>query len=127
VAEAGDAQVHKAPQVVCPTCGTSYEEFIKDSRFGCSDCYSVFDLLISDNIKQLQGSDTHKGKKPQKFRRIQPAAVNHPVTEPEKLEPDEKIRLLEARLQDALSREDYETAAKCRDEIREIREGSASV
>ena len=31
--------------VVCPTCKTTYEEFVKDSRFGCPDCYSVFDPL----------------------------------------------------------------------------------
>lgn len=51
-------------QVVCPTCGTTYGEFVKNSCFGCADCYSVFDVLIHDNIKQLQGSECHKGKKP---------------------------------------------------------------
>lgn len=55
-------------QVACPTCGLSYEDFVKNSRFGCPDCYGVFDLLISDNIKQLQGSDAHKGKHPKYHR-----------------------------------------------------------
>ena len=43
-------------QITCPTCGTSYEEFVNNSCFGCGDCYTIFDLLIQDNIKQLQGS-----------------------------------------------------------------------
>ena len=63
----------KFQQVVCPTCGMTYEKFVENSCFGCADCYSVFDLLIRDNIKQLQGSDCHKGKHP----KIRPAGEVH--------------------------------------------------
>ena len=62
----------KFQQVVCPTCGMTYEKFVENSCFGCADCYSVFDLLIRDNIKQLQGSDCHKGKHPKSIRRKTP-------------------------------------------------------
>lgn len=51
----------------------TYEKFVENSCFGCADCYSVFDLLIRDNIKQLQGSDCHKGKHP----KIRPAGEVH--------------------------------------------------
>ena len=34
---------------------------MENSRFGCPDCYGVFDLLINDKMKQLQGSENHKG------------------------------------------------------------------
>ncbi len=37
--------------------------------------------------------------------------------------PAEQIRILEAKLQEALKREEYETAAQCRDRIRELKEG----
>ncbi|MEI3176472.1 MAG: hypothetical protein V8S96_08535 [Lachnospiraceae bacterium] len=47
-------------QVVCPTCHTAYSDFVKNSRFGCPDCYGVFDLLMSENIKRIQGSVNHK-------------------------------------------------------------------
>ena len=60
---AGSPKEEKYAHVVWPPCGTSYEDFVKNSRFGCPDCYEVFDLLISDKIKQLQGSDSHRGKK----------------------------------------------------------------
>ena len=54
----------RAPKedVVCPTCGTTYEEFVKNSRFGCADCYHVFDPLLGEKIKKLQENSSHTGK-----------------------------------------------------------------
>ncbi len=108
----------KAHQVICPACRTSYEEFIKNSRFGCPECYGVFDLLIGENIRQLQGSDTHKGKHPRYH--YQEDGEQFSV---ETLSGQEQIRILNARLQEAIVREEYETAAQCRDKIRELKEG----
>lgn len=126
----------KAHQIVCPTCGTSYDEFIKNSRFGCSDCYSIFDLLISDNIKQLQGSESHNGKKPRYHYNADVQTENGASSDQEmetsrdprmpKMRADgpaEQIRILEARLKEALKREEYEIAAQCRDKIKELKEG----
>lgn len=113
--------------VVCPTCGTTYEEFVKDSCFGCPDCYSVFDPLISDNIRHLQGSEKHVGKHPAGFTSEKDAEGG--VSQNEKdsavipeLSKEEKIRLMETRLKDAVRREEYEEAAKLRDEIRALKE-----
>ncbi len=134
VAGAGGQEEQAAPQIVCPTCKTSYGEFIKNSRFGCQDCYGVFDLLISDNIKQLQGSDTHKGKRFVGHKKIRPvAALVHGqdtsagAGDDAQAELEEQIRILDARRQEAVRHEDYETAALCRDEIRKLKEGSASI
>ena len=44
-----------------------------------------------------------------------------PVNIPE-LSKEEKIRLMETRLKDAVRREEYEEAAKLRDEIRALKE-----
>ena len=66
-------------KVVCPTCGTSFDDFVENSRFGCPDCYGVFDLFISDKMKQLQGSGNHKGKHPKfrsTFEKEHPAQAN---------------------------------------------------
>lgn len=116
-------------QIVCPTCGTSYDEFVKDSRFGCPDCYSVFDLLMSDNIKQLQGSEKHRGKQP-KNRQSRMAELTGEMpdilagkADPEVNDPAEKIRVLEAKLKEAVRREEYESAAQYRDQIRALKEG----
>ena len=49
------------------------------------------------------------------------ALLQLPVNIPE-LSKEEKIRLMEARLKDAVRREEYEEAAKLRDEIRALKE-----
>ena len=126
--------------VVCPTCGTSFEDFVENSRFGCADCYGVFDLFIKDKMKQLQGSESHKGKHP-KFRST--FEKEHPDVSqakgedgqeapdiPEAKQPgdgtrsaavNKQIRELESRLKDAIEQEEYELAAQCRDQIRELK------
>ncbi len=115
----------KYAQVVCPTCGTSYGDFVKDSRFGCPDCYEVFDLLISDKIKQLQGSDCHKGKIPKnRTAEAGKSAGKEDEAPGEDSSLEEQIARLYACQQAAVRREDYEEAARCRDEIRRLRTGS---
>lgn len=118
----------KYQQIVCPTCGMTYEEFVKNSCFGCADCYGVFDVLIHDHIKQLQGSDCHKGKRPA-YQGAGADAAKETVFEKDGAPQDEvpvqeKIRSLERRLKDALRTEEYETAAWCRDQIRALKEGA---
>ncbi|MGL5434391.1 MAG: UvrB/UvrC motif-containing protein [Lachnospiraceae bacterium] len=124
----------KRNQVICPTCKTSYEDFVKNSCFGCPDCYGVFDLLICDNIRQLQGSDRHTGKHPRYHLEPEPviddeaeeSIAQAPAAEvfgTMDLDVKEQIRILQAKLQEALDREEYESAAVCRDKIRALKEG----
>lgn len=114
-------------QIVCPTCGSSYEEFVKDSCFGCGDCYSVFDVFINDNIKQLQGSDRHKGKKPiYQVDQLPKDMMKEDLLKEDGQKQDtaeEKIRTWDMKLKQALKQEEYEIAAQCRDKIKELREG----
>lgn len=117
----GSARQQRAEEVVCPTCGTTYEEFIKNSRFGCADCYHVFDLLIGERIKKLQDNACHTGKQP-KIRAGR--AMEAEVTRSGELNftREEQVRQLERRLKAALETEDYEQAAVCRDQIRALKE-----
>ena len=123
---AGNPREENYSQVVCPTCGTSYEEFVKTSRFGCPDCYEVFDLLISDKIKQLQGSDCHRGKKAKNAQtpEAEETAQSISVEEDRTASVEEQIARLYACQQAAVKREDYDEAARCRDEIRKLKMGS---
>ena len=110
-----DGQKVYTPEVIVDD-----QEFADSSRFGCQDCYSVFDLLMSDNIKKLQGGDAHVGKRP-KYQKMQPAtAVLEKDEEPSKRSVKEQIELLKAKLSTAVADEEYEQAAKYRDEIREL-------
>ncbi|MCI9147578.1 MAG: excinuclease ABC subunit B [Hungatella sp.] len=115
-------------QVTCPTCSMSYEEFVNNSCFGCADCYSIFDPLIHDNIKQLQGSDSHKGKRPlyQDFpeeSRGDAAIVAEEETAKNNNSAKQQLRAWERKLKEALRVEDYENAAAYRDRIRALKEG----
>lgn len=114
------ARQQKLEDVACPTCGTTYEEFVKNSRFGCADCYHVFDLLMGEKIRKIQENASHTGKHPKMRGKGQTGTA---VTEKGQLTftPDEQIRQLERRLQAALKEEDYEEAAVCRDAIRALR------
>ena len=111
----------KLYQIVCPSCKTSYQEFVDSSRFGCPDCYSVFDLLISDNIKKLQGNDSHKGKKP-KYQKMAPVSAvgEQGKAVSETLPIKEQLAILKARLQEAVLKEEFEAAASYRDQIKEL-------
>ncbi|NNJ31843.1 UvrB/UvrC motif-containing protein [Lacrimispora defluvii] len=113
----------KLQQIACPTCGTSYSEFVKDSRFGCADCYSVFGPLMEDSIKQLQGSLMHTGKTPA-FQRMDHESQNEDSQEDGSDSSRNELCELDARLKEALRFEDYETAAVCRDRIKELRKGN---
>lgn len=118
--------------LVCPTCQTSYGDFVKNSQFGCPDCYHMFDLLIGDKLKQLHGSDAHKGKTPagqcladqaeEAQENAQPASLfDKPLTI------EERIPLLRSKLQEAVAEEDYEAAARYRDEIRALEKADKEV
>lgn len=123
-----DQETDKLHQITCPSCGTGYDEFVKDSRFGCSDCYSVFGPLMEDSIKQLQGSLIHTGKTPVYQSQEDTKRRNILMSGTGELNPEDvqekEIFQLDAKLKDALRFEDYETAAVCRDRIRELKKGN---
>lgn len=107
-------------QICCPACHTSYSEFVENSRFGCPQCYHVFDLLMKENVKRMQGSDAHTGKHP-KFGRQQPEEPKAAVEKAE-LTAQEELAILQSKLQDAVAEEEFEDAARYRDEIRTLKE-----
>lgn len=139
-----EPETGKISGVVCPTCKTTYEEFVKDSRFGCPDCYSVFDPLIGENIRRLQGSERHVGKRPKGYRaaqetgnavkKIRPGVpsgtaasqAGEPDPEQNMRSAEETVRRLKSELRDAVRVEDYERAAGLRDEIRRLEEEQAN-
>lgn len=93
--------------VRCPKCKMTYEEFTKVGKFGCAECIGVFEPLIGDNMKKLHGSDRHTGKKYKKEK------------EQEK-QTRQNIKTLRMKLEEAVMLENFEAAAKYRDEIRKM-------
>lgn len=123
-------------QIVCPNCRTSYRDFVNKSRFGCPECYEIFDILVRDSIRQLQGSELHKGKIPKCRGHIPPKSLVQEL--PGGLDSEEKhqkdedrhpsaslsdaLRELRQKLKRAVREENYEMAAKYRDEIKALQE-----
>ena len=113
-------QSEEIANLVCPTCKTSYGDFVKNSQFGCPDCYHMFDLLISDKLKQLHGSDTHTGKRPEDFREEpEEDVLEKPLSD------IEQLGILRSKLAEAVAEEDYEAAAAYRDEIHALEKKQA--
>lgn len=95
-----------APQAKCGKCGTTLAEFNETAYLGCADCYNELRRYIEPVIKKLQDATQHIGKVP----KAKSAEVSRAV---------ERTRLSRA-LERAITEEDFEAAARLRDEIRKI-------
>lgn len=90
----------------CPTCGRTILDVQQTGRFGCSRCYEVFHDELNPVLRRLHGSSTHTGKVP--ARGYPAARVNRQIED------------LRRRLQECVRLENYEQAAKYRDELRQL-------
>ena len=93
----------------CPNCNLTYADFKKIGRLGCGDCYNAFRKYLAPLLKRIHGSNQHVGKSPLKDKNIQKPGRK-------KADADD----LKVGLQKAIQREDFEEAARLRDQIRAI-------
>ncbi len=89
----------------CPLCGLTYEEFRKRGRLGCANCYDTFRNVILPLLKKIHGSVRHMGKS---------------IFPQEKSSYEARIKDLHQRLERAINLEEYEEAARLRDEIKRL-------
>jgi protein arginine kinase activator len=90
--------------VKCPECGITFEEFRAKGRLGCPRDYEVFAKELAPLLEKIHGAKQHVGRRPS-------SAVPDPATE-------ERLRGLRRDLARAVKDEQYESAARLRDEIR---------
>lgn len=93
--------------IKCPNCGTTYDDFRKFGRLGCSDCYDAFKSHLSTLLKKIHGSNHHLGKSPIRIPAAQKAKI-------------ESLQDLKSQLMKAIQMEDFEKAANLRDKIRDV-------
>ena len=91
---------------VCPTCHMTFSDFLNTGKLGCGDCYSAFRNRLIRPIKQIHGTYEHTGKVPVR-------GGGNVVRE-------KKISKLDSELNAAVMIQDFETAAKLRDEIKSM-------
>lgn len=100
-------KVEQSPGLLkCPSCGFTQADFKRTARFGCSECYDVFQDQLLPMLKSMHKGTMHTGRVPARFR-----------TE---LLLKRQIESLQGRLTKAVEKEAFEEAASLRDEIRQI-------
>ena len=108
-------QDRSTENLVCESCGTSFDEFARQGRFGCGDCYSTFRPLLETIMRKIHGASLHRGRNPEP-----PQASTEPVTS---IREEERV---EAELKKAIESEDFERAAELRDKLQALRESIAA-
>ncbi|WP_432800012.1 UvrB/UvrC motif-containing protein [Poriferisphaera sp. WC338] len=93
----------------CEQCGMTFSLFREKSLLGCPNCYKVFERQISSLLERAhEGGTYHIGKVP-----VRAGADEHRQTQ---------LLHLRKKLDDAVASEDYELAARLRDDIKTFEE-----
>jgi protein arginine kinase activator len=89
----------------CDFCSATLRDFKATGRLGCARCYSAFDASLRDLLRRVHGNSRHVGKR---------------YRVPELVPTEEASMLFELRerLRRAIESEQFEQAAKLRDQIR---------
>jgi protein arginine kinase activator len=88
----------------CENCGLTYSQFSKIGRFGCNHCYQAFGSRLDPLFRRVHGHTAHIGKVPARSGGI--------------IKVKKEIELLKKELRRTIEQEEFEKAAKLRDEIR---------
>jgi len=91
-------------EITCPCCGETYAEFQKTGMLGCAECYQAFRQELTPLITRVQGRTQHAGRRP-------------PVSEEEQARQN-RMEELRALMEAAVAEENFEEAARLRDELR---------
>jgi protein arginine kinase activator len=97
--------------VVCEGCGTTLANFTKEGRLGCARCYKTFESSLMPILKSIHMNTRHTGKRPGE------AVVVEPGREAALSEVEQRKEQLKKKLREAVAAENYEEAARLRDEI----------
>jgi protein arginine kinase activator len=92
--------------LVCTGCGMSLAEFRAQGRLGCARCYTTFQAALGPLLRKLHGAARHVGRTPRSDGRI--------------TELRRRVETLRAEIERAVRGEEYERAARLRDELRAV-------
>ena len=101
--ELGEKEKKNIPDLKCEVCGLTFAEFRKTGLFGCDACHEAFRDHVKNLLKQIHGSVIHEGKVPKSVS--------------EKANVKKQLKDLRSELRHYVETEDYESAAKIRDQI----------
>ncbi|MBG88224.1 MAG: excinuclease ABC subunit B [Verrucomicrobiales bacterium] len=94
-----------SPDLKCPACKYTQADFKKSGRFGCPECYTVFSEGLESMLKSMHKGLKHVGKTPRTV-----------IAQ----DSSRKLEKLKAQLDQAVEEENFEEAARLRDEINSL-------
>ncbi len=94
------------PAATCPACGHTYQDITKHGRLGCVDCYDTFQEALAPLLEKVHGALQHRGKAPRDKQG--------------QFETYAKLAEWRKLLERAIAEEQYEEAARLRDQIRDL-------
>jgi protein arginine kinase activator len=92
----------------CPNCGIKFVEFRNSGRLGCPQDYQEFHDELATLLENIHGETRHCGKTPRRL--------------PQNKQAQSELIQLRKQLQQAVTKEAYEEAARLRDKIRKLEE-----
>ncbi len=109
--------MQKVEQLQCPNCETTFEEFINNGKFGCTECYETFKSRLDPLLQNIHGANRHVGR----LGKIKESnKINKDNTNDNNTKEEDKVEELKKELKIAIKEERYEEAAKIRDEIKKL-------
>lgn len=100
----------KEASTSCPACGLTWAEFKQSGLLGCEHDYIAFEKELTSIIQRAhEGATHHVGKSPARRRGDDPASKTRA-----------ELSRLRRELAKAVEAEDYERAARLRDQIRQL-------
>ena len=94
--------------LVCSSCGLSYADFEHTGRLGCAQCYRDFSVQLKPMLQKIHGRTQHAGRSPAAFEPDPQDELNA------------KLQELKQKMDEAVASENFEDAARYRDEIRSL-------
>ncbi len=93
----------------CTSCGASLEDFRETGRLGCPDCYRTFEAHLRTLLRRVHGASRHVGE---------PYVVAAGGAAPDAEADGSDVDGLREQLRRAVDAENFELAARLRDQIR---------
>ncbi|NMP37064.1 MAG: hypothetical protein GX051_02910 [Clostridiales bacterium] len=97
---------HAGATLRCPMCGNSFDDIAKSGKLGCAECYETFYDKLLPSLQRIHGKTKHEGK--------QANSGTQQVNSPDVAD------ILKEKLSKAVEEQNFEEAARIRDELKKI-------
>ena len=101
-----EQDLEEIDQLLCPNCGITFREFRSQGRLGCPHDYVEFQAELLPLLENIHGETQHCGKLP--------------AQAPNSSQQQSRLIRLRKELRTAIDGEEYENAARLRDDIQNL-------